>query len=112
MNQRDIRFAKVMFSNNSGSKIRPVLVISNKNHNNSMRDVLCCPITSNPANLPGTLELRIGDFEDGKLNISSRVKVTQVVALAKEELGNQIATITRARAINILNRLNNAIIID
>ena len=44
--QRQIFTAKVDFSDGSGAKERPVVIISNNNHNKSNQDLICCPITS------------------------------------------------------------------
>jgi len=44
--QRQIFSAPVKFSDNSGVKKRPILVLSNNKHNNENNDLICCPITS------------------------------------------------------------------
>lgn len=43
--QRQIFRAKVNFSDGSGNKERPVLIISNNKHNQNHNDLICCPIT-------------------------------------------------------------------
>ena len=44
--QRQIFTANVRFSDNSGIKNRPVVIISNNKYNNYNDDLICCPITS------------------------------------------------------------------
>jgi len=44
--QRQIFKASVKFSDNTGVKKRPILVISNNKHNQINQDLICCPISS------------------------------------------------------------------
>ena len=44
--QRQIFNAAVTFSDGSGVKSRPIVIISNNKHNASSPDLICCPITS------------------------------------------------------------------
>lgn len=44
--QRQILKANVDFSDGTGTKSRPVVIISHNKHNNSSDDLICCPITS------------------------------------------------------------------
>ena len=44
--QRQIFNAKVIFSDGSGKKDRPVVILSHNTYNASNPDLICCPITS------------------------------------------------------------------
>jgi hypothetical protein len=44
--QRQIFSAPVQFSDRTGIKPRPVIIISNNKHNQTNNDLICCPITS------------------------------------------------------------------
>ncbi|MDA3780893.1 MAG: type II toxin-antitoxin system PemK/MazF family toxin [Bacteroidales bacterium] len=44
--QRQIFKAPVQFSDKTGTKFRPILVLSNNKHNKLNDDLICCPITS------------------------------------------------------------------
>ncbi len=44
--QRQIFRAPVQFSNRTGIKSRPIIIISNNKHNQMNDDLICCPITS------------------------------------------------------------------
>lgn len=44
--QRQIFTANVIFSDGSGIKNRPIVVISHNKHNQINEDLICCPITS------------------------------------------------------------------
>jgi len=46
VDQRDIVWLKIAFSDGSGSKIRPGLIVSNNSYNTTHLDVICCALTS------------------------------------------------------------------
>ena len=69
--QRDIILIPFPYSNLTGRKQRPALIISNKIVNKT-KDKICCLITSN-APREGVL-IKSGDFEKGRLPFKSWVK--------------------------------------
>ena len=85
--QRQIFMTNVIFSNGEGSKPRPVLVISNNNHNNSYSELVCCPITSNEG-----AEGRIitpGDYEVERKTLpfpQSVIKTKHMITVHKSKL--------------------------
>ncbi len=46
VDQRDIVWLEITFSDLSGSKIRPGLILSNNSYNTTHLDVICCALTS------------------------------------------------------------------
>ncbi len=61
--QRQIFRAPVTFSDRKGTKVRPVIILSNNKHNQSNIDLICCPITSKNSYygrmiLPGDYEVK------------------------------------------------------
>ncbi len=44
--QRQIFKAPIRFSDQSGTKIRPIVIISHNQFNRASEDLICCPITS------------------------------------------------------------------
>ena len=59
------------FSNLVGSKLRPVLVVSNVNYNNSSNDIIVAKITGSNYNTSWEIELSNEHLERGKLKKSS-----------------------------------------
>jgi mRNA interferase MazF len=77
--QGEILLIPVPFSNLSSVKKRPVLVLSNKTHNSSSRDIIVIAITSNPAQKG--IEISNNDLIDGFLPKKSVIKVDKVYTL-------------------------------
>ena len=63
--QRDILLTRFPFSDLVGSKVRPVLVLSNDAYNRRFSDVLICAITSNPRPHEYATDLGAKDLEQG-----------------------------------------------
>lgn len=71
------------FSDLSKMKQRPVLVLSNKIHNDASSDFVCCGITSNLDNKKYSILLDRGDVLDGKIPKTSRIKFSKIFTLEK-----------------------------
>ena len=65
--QRDILLTRFPFSDLIGSKVRPVLVLSNDAYNRRFSDVLICAITSSPRPHEYATDLGAKDLEQGVL---------------------------------------------
>ena len=63
MNQRDLLLVPFPFSDQSGKKVRPVVVVSNDNFNEHSEDLIVLGITSNITNDKYTLLLNNKDLE-------------------------------------------------
>ena len=59
--QRDIVLIKFPFSDLTGHKVRPVLVLSNDIYNQQSLDLLVCGITSNIKPIPYSIIIDITD---------------------------------------------------
>ena len=90
--QRDITLVPFPFSDLSGQKVRPVLILSNDTYNEQSSDVLVCPLTTNLTPMPYAVEIDITDVEEpGTLRHRSKVKADTVASLDKSILLKQIA---------------------
>ena len=65
--QRDILLTRFPFSDLVGSKVRPVLVLSNDAYNRRFSDVLICAITSSPR--PHEYATDLGATHNSKLDM-------------------------------------------
>ena len=65
--QRSILLIPFPFSDQSGQKVRPVVVVSNNAYNNSASDLVVCGITSNAKTGTYNVLIDSSDMEQGKL---------------------------------------------
>lgn len=90
--QRDIVLIPFPYTNLKGSKVRPVVVISNDKYNQRFRDFLCIPLTSKLYRLDHVILITDNEMEQGRLPTSSHAIVDRIVCL---EQSLPIATIGR-----------------
>lgn len=99
--QRDIVLIPFPYSNLTGAKQRPALIISNKKFNKS-NDRICCLITSNKIK-DGIL---IDEFEEGKLPFKSWVKPYRIFTIDERIIKKKLCRIEENLLGKILERLN------
>lgn len=93
MKQGDIVLVPFPFTDLSGMKKRPVLVISNNRYNISNRDFVCCGITSKINDRDYSVAIDTNDLADGFLAQPSMVKADTIFTLEQSLV---IKTIGRA----------------
>jgi mRNA interferase MazF len=81
--QGDILLIAFPFSDLTKAKQRPVLVLSNKSHNDSSSDFICCGITSNLDNKKHSIVLDKSDVRQGSIPKTSRIKFNKIFTLEK-----------------------------
>ena len=92
MKQRDILLVPFPFSDRSGAKVRPVLVLSNDRYNAGGGDRIVCAITSNTNRVRNSILISQADVEAGTLHQKSAVRAD---SLLKMHQGLAIKTIGR-----------------
>ena len=102
-NQREVVLIPFPYSDLTGSKQRPALILSNKLLN-STQDRICCLITSNPAN--ECLEIKSEHFEEGKLPFKSWVKPQRLFTIDKRIIRKKLCKINKKFHEEILRRIN------
>ena len=105
MEQRDLLLVPFPFSDQSGRKVRPVIVISNKEFNEHSEDILVVGVTSNVSKDKYTLGLSNNDLEEGNLITQCCIKVENILRLDKMLVIKKIGRIKPGKlkdAINIL----------
>ncbi len=93
--QREIHLVPFPFSDFSGRKIRPVLILSTDAYNNS-EDVLVCAITTNVGKEKYSVLLTEHDLEEGSLRNPSLVRAEAIVHLHQKLLLKKIGRINHA----------------
>ena len=90
--QRDIVLVPFPFSNLSGQKVRPVLILSNDTYNQQSADVVVCGLTTNLGTAPYSIIVDVTDVEQpGTLRHKSKIKVDAIASLEQSILIKQIA---------------------
>ncbi len=104
--QMDIVLMPFPYSDLTGSKQRPALIISNKNLNNT-EDRICCLITSNK---PKDGVLISNNFvKNGKLPFESWLKPQRLFTINEKIIKKKLCTITENFHDEILKVVNNYI---
>ena len=81
--QGDLLLVPFPFSDQSGRKVRPVVVVSNSKFNDYADDVIVVGITSNLSKSKYTLSLSNNELEEGRLFSLCNIKVENILKLEK-----------------------------
>ena len=103
--QRDFLLVPFPFSDQSGRKVRPVIVISNDEFNEYSEDIIVVGVTSNISRDKYTLNLTSNDLEEGKLLTQCCVKVENILKIDKELTIKKIGRIKKEKLITIRNKI-------
>ena len=82
LRQKQIILVPFPFSDQSGSKRRPALIISNDKFNDASQDVVACAITSNLSDDAFTIRIAPEDWKDGMYS-ESCVKAANIFTIDK-----------------------------
>lgn len=107
--QRDLLLVPFPFSDQSGRKVRPVMILSNNQFNESSEDILIIGVTSNISKDQYTLKLDNHDLEEGKLITNCIIKVENVLRLDKNLIIKKIGKVKREKLKEIIKILNKII---
>ncbi|MDD5192861.1 MAG: type II toxin-antitoxin system PemK/MazF family toxin [Candidatus Nanoarchaeia archaeon] len=103
--QKDLLLVPFPFSDQSGRKVRPVIVISNNEFNKYSDDVLVIGVTSNILKDKYTLNLTNTNLDEGKLLTNCIIKVENLLKLDKELVIKKIGKINKETLKNIIDKL-------
>lgn len=110
ISQRDIMLVPFPFSDQSGKKVRPVIVISNKEFNNHSEDLVVCGLTSNISKDKYAVRLSKNDLEEGKLFSQCSIKCENILKIDRELIIKKIGKINKKKfqdTITIINEIIN-----
>lgn len=108
INQQDLLLVPFPFSDQSGRKVRPVIVLSNNEFNQYSEDIIVVGITSNISKDKYSLKLDNKDLEDGKLITNCIIKIENILRLDKNLIIKIIGKIKKEKLeeiIKIFNRI-------
>ena len=107
--QRDLLIVPFPFSDQSGRKVRPVIVVSNDLFNKNSEDVIVVGVTSNLKNERYSLPLANKDLDEGRLFTSCMIKVENILRLEKGLVIKKIGKINERKLQDILSILGKII---
>lgn len=95
MKQRDIILVPFPFSDQTGRKVRPALIVSNDNYNETNDDVIVCAITTvlKPSKYAVVIEQK--DIEEGILYQKSTVKTENILKINKNIIIKKITSLKK-----------------
>lgn len=94
INQKNIILIPFPFSDLSGSKVRPALVVSNNIYNSQNLDIVVTAITSNLSPNSCKVFLDRDDLEYGFLPVKSAIRVDKPFSFLQEKVLKILGTIT------------------
>ena len=106
-NQRDIVLVPFPYSDLTGIKKRPVLVISNDSYNKRFEDILVCVITSQDYNDEFSIKIEDIDLEYGFMPEISCVKCHKIFSIHKSKVIKKYSSLSSEKYKSIYNVLIN-----
>ncbi len=103
--QRDILLVPFPFSDLSGRKVRPVIVVSKDKFNNSSDDIIVCAITGNLTKNNYSLKIDSSDLESGKLFKECCIKVKSIFKIDKKLVVKTIGCLKKEKFSDVLGKL-------
>src|SRR3989344_3943546 len=82
--QRSVILVPFPYTDLSGAKKRPALVISSYEFNSRNEDIICCLITSNPEDSQYSIKITNKDMETGYLEFDSKIKIYRIFTVNKK----------------------------
>ena len=107
--QGDLLLVPFPCSDQSGRKIRPVIVISNEEFNIHSEDLLVIGVTSNISKDKYTLSLNNNDLEEGKLFSQCVIKVENILKMDKDLIIKKFGKINQTKLENIREKFSKII---
>ncbi|MDP1729372.1 MAG: type II toxin-antitoxin system PemK/MazF family toxin [archaeon] len=107
--QRELLLVPFPFSDQSGRKVRPVIVISNDEFNEDSEDVLVVGVTSNILKNKYTINLTNENLDEGKLITNCCIKIENILKLDKELIIKNIGKINLITFKKIINGISTII---
>ncbi len=107
--QRDIVLIPFPYSDLTGIKQRPALIVSNSKLNKT-QDRICCLITSNPTT--EGIKIDNNSFEKDKLPFQSWVKSHRIFTIHERIIRKKLCTVSKRFHEIIMNSINEYLISD
>lgn len=107
--QQDIVWVEVPYSNLEKSKIRPALVVSNNEYGYKSSDVVICAITSNLQKTPHSVFISQKDLCAGTLPIPSKIRVDKIMQVEKNKISRAFARLNEETFMLVVKEIINLV---
>jgi mRNA interferase MazF len=108
LRKKDIVLVPFPFSDQSGMKKRPALIVSDDKFNQASSDIIICAITSNIDNDFHTVLIKPDDWKDG-LYSESCVKVANILTVEKRIVLKRIGRLGAERFNAVIGKIHDII---
>ena len=105
MNQQDLVWVNLPFSDLRQSKVRPALVVSNNSYNKSNPDVVICAVTSKLKESKYSVPVDNKDLSSGSLPIKSRVRADKILQIEKDLVIRPFAKLENKMFDNVVGKI-------
>lgn len=105
LEQGDILLVPFPFSDQSGRKVRPVIIISKREFNEDSEDIVVIGVTSNISKDKYALNLTNKDLEQGHLFTECCIKCENILKLDKELIIKKIGKIKKDKFKQIISKI-------
>ena len=96
MNQSDIIWVSLPFSDYKEAKVRPAVVVSNDEYNKSHSDIIVCAITTNLQTKEYSVIIDNENISSGKLPFKSRIRADKILQISKSLSKGSFASINQS----------------
>ena len=103
--QGDLLLMPFPYSDLSGKKVRPVVVVSNDQFNTTSQDLIVCCVTSNVSKEFYTVMLSRKEVLDGKLFEDCCIKVENIAKIEKSQVIKKIGRIQKNVLTQVLAKM-------
>lgn len=107
--QRSIILIPFPYTDLSGAKKRPALVVSSLDFNAKSEDVICCLITSNLEDKQYSIKIINKDMENGYLEFESKVKPYRIFTVNKGLIYKMLGRLNLSKSKLIVEEINKII---
>ena len=104
--QRSIVLIPFPYSDLSGAKKRPALVISSTDFNNKNEDVICCLITSNIEDMQHSIKITNNEMESGFLEFESKIKPYRIFTVNKKLIYKILGKLNLSKSKLVIDEIN------
>ncbi len=104
----DVVLVPMDFTDRSGSKVRPAVVVSGEEYNRTSPDLLIASITGNLAALPHPGDHRIGDWEDAGL-VKPSLAQTKLATVEASVIRRKLGELDEGDLASLSNGLKEAL---
>ncbi|MEK6918644.1 MAG: type II toxin-antitoxin system PemK/MazF family toxin [Nanoarchaeota archaeon] len=105
INQGDLLLAPFPFSDQSGRKVRPVIVISNDKYNSHHDDIVAVGVTSNVFKNPYYIDFTNADLDFGNLVTVCSIMADSLTLLDKELITKRIGKVNKNKMKTVFDKV-------